>query len=53
MVAPTYFWKAGSFMLPIQYIALGMIYIAMLWILGEITKKDIETIASFRKKEIK
>lgn len=53
MVAPTYIWKASSLMLPIQYAVLGLVYIAMLWILGEVTKKDIETITSFRQKESK
>lgn len=50
MILPTYFWKASSFMLPVQYILLGIVYIAILWILGEVTDKDKEIIASLRKK---
>lgn len=49
MVFPTYFWKAGSLMLPVQYAVLGIIYIAMLWMLGEIKQQDKELITSLKK----
>jgi stage V sporulation protein B len=51
MILPTYVWKASSLMLPVQYILLGVVYIAILWILGEITPKDKSLIASLRKKK--
>lgn len=51
MIAPTYVWKAGSFMLPVQYVVLGCVYIAMLWAFGEIRKKDIRMLSSFRKSQ--
>ncbi len=47
-VIPTYFWKAGSFMLPIQYVALGVLYVGILWIIGEVHHKDKALIASLR-----
>src|SRR3989344_3722797 len=48
-VLPTYIWKASSFMLPLQYIVLGALYIGILWIIGEVTDKDKQLIASLRK----
>ncbi len=45
-VLPTYFWKAASLMLPVQYIILGLLYVGMLWVLGEITAKDKNLIKS-------
>ncbi len=39
-VLPTYIWKVGNFMLPIQYILLGIVYIVCLLILKEITPAD-------------
>lgn len=50
MILPTYIWKASSFMLPVQYLLLGAVYIAILWILGEITEKDLKLISSLKKK---
>lgn len=49
IVTPTYFWQAESFMLPVQYIALGLLYIGILWIIGEVTEKDKQRIYSLRK----
>ncbi|MDA1169302.1 MAG: oligosaccharide flippase family protein [bacterium] len=49
MVLPTYFWKASSLMLPIQYAVLGVIYIAVLWILGEINEQDTALLRSLKK----
>lgn len=48
-VLPTYFWKVGSFMLPVQYILLGCIYLGALYLLGEIREKDMKLITSFKK----
>ncbi|MBI3255388.1 MAG: flippase [Candidatus Andersenbacteria bacterium] len=39
-VTPTYFWKAGSLMLPIQYLVLYAVYVVCLYVLGEITTSD-------------
>lgn len=39
-VAPTYIWKAGSLMLPVQYLILYIVYILCLYALGEITASD-------------
>lgn len=50
MILPTYVWKASSFMLPVQYLLLGVVYVAILWILGEITEKDRKLISSLKKK---
>lgn len=49
MVLPTYFWKASSFVLPIQYIILFGIYIGILWMLGEVKKEDRALLASLKK----
>ncbi len=50
MILPTYMWKATSFMLPVQYIILGIVYVGILWVLGEITEKDKGLIASLGKR---
>lgn len=39
-VLPTYVWKVGSIMLPIQYILLGIVYIVCLLLLQEVTAAD-------------
>ncbi len=49
MVLPTYIWKAESLMLPVQYIFLGVIYLSVLWLLGEITQKDMQLIVSLKR----
>lgn len=49
-VLPTYIWKAGSFMLPVQYIVLGTLYVGILWIIGEVTAKDKQLMMSLWKK---
>ncbi|MEK7499608.1 MAG: oligosaccharide flippase family protein [Patescibacteria group bacterium] len=51
MVLPTYYWKASSLMLPVQYVLLVGIYIAVLWMLGEVQEKDkalLYTLKKFR-----
>lgn len=45
-VAPTYFWKAGSIMLPVQYLLLYSLYAACLYVIGEITADDRRLVAS-------
>lgn len=45
-VLPTYTWKASSFMLPVQYIILGALYIGILWVIGEVTTKDKQLVSS-------
>lgn len=45
-VAPTYVWSATSFLLPVQYVILILLYIAVLWILGEVSAKDRQYLAS-------
>lgn len=51
-VLPTYFWKATSLMLPVQYLLLGAIYIAALMIMGEVTQQDRAMVASLKKKKM-
>jgi stage V sporulation protein B len=48
-MAPTYIWKAGSFMLPIQYILLFALYLIVLWGIGEVQQKDVNLIRSLKK----
>lgn len=50
MVLPTYLWKATSFMLPLQYLLLGAMYILILWILGEIKEEDKNLLSSLKQK---
>lgn len=50
MVFPTYFWKASYLMLPVQYVVLGLIYVAILFVLGEIQEKDKELLSSLKKR---
>ncbi len=49
MILPTYAWKASSLLLPVQYILLIGVYIAILWLLGEIKKEDTLLLASLKK----
>lgn len=49
VMLPTYVWKAGSLMLPIQYLVLGALYICTLWIIGEVTEKDKQLMMSLWK----
>ncbi|MEX1112796.1 MAG: flippase [Candidatus Andersenbacteria bacterium] len=46
VVAPTYFWSAPSLLLPVQYAILLLVYISVLWILGEVSPKDRQYLAS-------
>lgn len=50
MIAPTYLWHAAGIMLLIEYLIVGLIYVACLWFFGEITENDIEYVRSIRKK---
>ncbi|HLC49588.1 MAG TPA: flippase [Candidatus Andersenbacteria bacterium] len=50
MILPTYAWKATFFMLPVQYALLGIIYIGVLWVLGEITEHDTKRVKTLWKK---
>lgn len=50
MVIPTYFWKANSLLLPVQYVVLIAFYIFILWMLGEVKDKDRQLIASLKKR---
>ncbi len=45
-VLPTYLWKVHPFTLPLQYIALGALYILTLYLLREITDEDRQLIAN-------
>lgn len=50
-VLPTYVWSASSLTLPLQYILLAAIYIAMLWALKEITPADRQYLKQLRPKK--
>ncbi len=45
-VAPTYVWKATSFLLLAQYVLLGLLYFSALIVLGEIKSRDWQRIAT-------
>lgn len=47
-VLPTYIWSASSFTLPLQYVLLAATYVAMLWILKEITPADRQYLKQLR-----
>lgn len=47
-VLPTYVWSASSLTLPLQYILLAAIYIAVLWALKEITPADRQYLKQLR-----
>ncbi len=44
-IAPTYIWKVSGLLLPIQYLVLYIIYVAVLFILGEVTSADRSRVA--------
>lgn len=44
---PTYFWKPEALFLPFYYIALGLVYIAVLFLLREITPQDTARLKKF------
>src|SRR3989344_731284 len=41
MIIPTYFWHVAGILMLGQYVILGLIFIAVLYLLREITEKDI------------
>lgn len=47
-VLPTYVWSASSLTLPLQYILLATIYVAVLWLLKEITPADRQYLKQLR-----
>ncbi len=49
-VLPTYIWKVSPYILPLQYIVLLGVYVAVLFVLGEITESDRARIASIHPK---
>ncbi|HSX24401.1 MAG TPA: flippase [Candidatus Andersenbacteria bacterium] len=40
MIIPTYIWHATGVLLLGQYIVVGLLYLGVLWIMGEVTEKD-------------
>ena len=49
-IVPTYFWKATVLTLIPQYIVVGIIFVAMLWGLQEISNDDRIRLASMHPK---
>ena len=50
IILPTYIWKVHPFILPFQYIVLFSFYIAILFLLKEITLQDRQLIANLHPK---